>query len=195
MRGSWAMISAARSRRDCRGEVEWEKRRKGRWVWRDVDQVLWRVGLREVFHRRRGSCKSEMLEVRWALPAWGWVLPWWIGYMQSSKWTKVRLSEKREENGENPLARRGKWRHCSSECGWTLDRRRCVRWSSVSLLLVSGVELKSLASQIVWSEEFWKCFEGKITPAIVFQVYGVHFIVNGNDFPFDQIFHVQSNTR
>ena len=29
------------------------------------------VGLREVFRQRRGSNGSEMLEVRWASPAWG----------------------------------------------------------------------------------------------------------------------------
>ena len=90
--------------------------------------------------------------------------------MQSSKWAEVRLSERREEKGENPPAQRGKRWHCSSECGWTSDRRRCVRWSFVSLSLVRGVELKSLVSRTVWSEEFQKCFEGKITPAIVFQV-------------------------
>ena len=83
---------------------------------------------------------------------------------------EVRLSERREENGENPLVQRGKRRRYSSESGWTSDRRRGVGWSSVSLSLVRGVKLKSLASRIVWSEEFWKCFEGKITSAIVFRV-------------------------
>ena len=87
--------------------------------------------------------------------------------MQSSKWAEVRLSERREEKGENPTARRGKRRHCSTECGWISDYRRHVGWSSVSLSLVHGVELKS---RTVWNEEFQKCFEGKITPAIIFQV-------------------------
>ena len=114
--------------------------------------------------------------------------------MQSSKWAEVRLSERREEKGENPLAQRGKRQRCSSECGWTLDRHWCVGWSFVSLLLVCRVELKSLASRTVWSEEFRKCFEGKITPAIVFRVQGVHFTVKGNDFSFEKIFHAQPNT-
>ena len=83
---------------------------------------------------------------------------------------EVRLSERREENGENPLVRSGKRRCYSLECGWTSDRRRHVGWSFVSLPLVRGVKLKSLASRIVWSEEFWKCFVGKITSVIVFRV-------------------------
>ena len=80
---------------------------------------------------------------------------------------EVRLSERREEKGENPPAWRGERRRYSSKCGWTSNRHQHVGWSSVSLSLVRRVELKSLASQTVWSEEFWKCFEGKITPAIV----------------------------
>ena len=94
----------------------------------------------------------------------------WIRYMQSSRWAEVRLSEIREEKEENSPAQRGKRRHCSSKCWWTSDRGRRVGWSSVSLLLVRGVELKSLASWTVWSEEFQKCFEGKITPTIVLRV-------------------------
>ena len=37
--------------------------------------------------------------------------------MQSSKWADVRLSERKEEKGENPPTRRGKRRRCSSTCG------------------------------------------------------------------------------
>ena len=59
-----------------------------------------------------------------------------------------------EEKGENPLVRRGKRRHCSSKYWWTSDRRQRVGWSSVSLSLVRGMELKSLASWTMWSEEF-----------------------------------------
>ena len=87
--------------------------------------------------------------------------------MQSSKWAEVRLSKRREEKRENPSTWRGKRRHYLSKCGWTSDRRRLVGWNSVSLSLVCEVELKSLVSRTVWSEEFRKCFEDKITPAVV----------------------------
>ena len=127
------------------------------WVWEKcfigsvgaTDQKCWRW---DGFRRREGefclggsgTCRARSGR------RWGWV--------------------RGEEKGENPLARRGKRWCCSSVCGWTSDRRQRVGWSSVSLLLVRGVELKSLASRTVWSKEFRKCFEGKITPAIVFQV-------------------------
>ena len=65
--------------------------------------------------------------------------------------SEVRLSERREEKGENSPTRRGKWRHCSSKCGWTSYRCRHMGWSSVSFSLVRGVELKCLASRTMWS--------------------------------------------
>ena len=118
----------------------------------------------------------------------GRVLSWWIRYMQSWKWVEVRLSERKEEKGENPPVWRGKQRHCSSECGWTSDQHWRVGWSSVSLSLMCGVELKSLVSWSVWSEEFRKCFESKITLAIVLRVWGFYFMVNANVFYLTKFF-------
>ena len=72
---------------------------------------------------------SKMLEAGMASLVWGRVLPWWIGYMQSLKWAVVRLSERREEKGENSPARRGKWQRCLSECGWASNWCWSVGWS------------------------------------------------------------------
>ena len=93
--------------------------------------------------------------------------------MQSSKWAEVRLSERREEKGENPPTWRGKRWHYLSKCGWT--SYRCRHMGELCLLLIGArggakVVGESDYVECVRSEEFRKCVEGKMNPAIVLQV-------------------------
>ena len=62
--------------------------------------------------------------------AWRRFLPWWIGYMQSSKWVEVRKEKKREKTHQTGV---GVWGGAASECGWTSDLRQSVGWSCISL--------------------------------------------------------------
>ena len=154
----------------CRGWV-WEKCFTG-----DVgamDRRCWRWdGLRR---REGGFCLGGSSTCRaQSGRSWGWV-----------REEKKREKTHRRRGVNGSAARRsvggprtdvGVWGGALSPSRW------CVGWSW-------------RASRTMWSEEFRKCFKGKITPAIVFWVWGVHFTVNGNDFPFDQIFHLQPNTR
>ena len=104
--------------------------------------------------------------------------------MQSLKWAEVRLSERRERKGRKPIGAKGK-----------TTALLVGVWVDLGLTSMCGVELclplvgalKSLVSWTVWSEEFWKCFEGKITPAIVLQVSGFYFTVNANVFHLTKI--------
>ena len=122
-------------------------------------------------------------------------LPWWSGTCRArsgQRWGWVREEKKMEKThrrgGENggaahrsvdwPRIGIGMWGGALSPSRW------CVGWS--------------WSAWWVWlcgAQKFQKCFKGKITPEIIFRVWGVYFTVNINDFLFDQIFHAQPNTR
>ena len=55
--------------------------------------------------------------------------------MQSSRWVEVRLSEIREEKGENSLTHRGKRRRCSTKCGVELFLSFVGAWGGVEVSL------------------------------------------------------------
>ena len=78
--------------------------------------------------------------------------------------SEVRLSERREEKGENSPAGRGKRQRFSSACGV----EHCLPLVGVW----GGAEEFGESDRVecVRSEEFRKCVEGKMTPAIVLRV-------------------------
>ena len=55
--------------------------------------------------------------------------------MQSLRWAEVRLSEIREEKGENSLTQRGKRRRCSTKCGVELFLSFVGAWGGVEVSL------------------------------------------------------------